>query len=206
MMKEKQPRVVLYLRVSTDEQTTDNQRRELVAVAARAGWRIVGEYVDAGISGATGRDKRPEFDALLRAAARREFDIVAAWSVDRLGRSLQTLVEFIETLKGLGVGLYLHQQGLDTSTPGGMAMFQMCGVFAEFERAMIRERIKSGLARVAVTGTKSGKSIGRPGLSAIKKTEIKKARALGLSLREVAKVCDVSLATVQKVINGIPAA
>ena len=151
-------RAVLYLRVSTIDQTTANQERELREVASRIGCEIVRVYKDHGISGAKGRDKRPEFDRLLRDAARRKFDMVMAWSVDRLGRSLQDLVSFLPELHTLHIDLFLHQQGLDTTTPGGKAMFQMMGVFAEFERAMIVERVKSGLARARA----AGKRLGRP--------------------------------------------
>ena len=144
-MSPKRPkRVALYLRVSTSEQTTRNQRRELHAVAERHSWHIVATYEDAGVSGAKGRDERPGFDQLMMAVARREIDMVAAWSVDRLGRSLTDLLSFLTDLHAKGVDLFLHQQGLDTSTPSGRAMFQMLGVFAEFERAMIRERVMAG--------------------------------------------------------------
>lgn len=118
-------RVALYCRVSTAEQTTENQERELRSVAGRAGWLITAVFTDAGISGARGRDKRPGFDQLMKAATRREIDMVAAWSVDRLGRSLQDLVGFLSEIHGAGVDLYLHQQAIDTSTPAGKAMFQM---------------------------------------------------------------------------------
>jgi DNA invertase Pin-like site-specific DNA recombinase len=137
-------RAALYLRVSTNDQTTANQERELRAVAERMGCHIVKVYKDHGISGAKGRDKRPAFDALCKAAARREFDMVMAWSVDRLGRSLQDLVAFLSELHALSIDLFLHQQGLDTTTPAGKAMFGMMGVFAEFERAMIQERVRAG--------------------------------------------------------------
>ncbi|WP_287382345.1 recombinase family protein [Mesorhizobium sp.] len=111
-------RAALYLRVSTDQQTTDRQERELREVAARTGWTIVEVYRDHGVSGAKGRDKRPAFDALCNDAARRRFDVVMAWSVDRLGRSLQGLVAFLSDLHALRVDLFLHQQGIDTTTPG----------------------------------------------------------------------------------------
>jgi DNA invertase Pin-like site-specific DNA recombinase len=133
-------RAVLYLRVSTVEQTTANQERELREIAGRMGCEVTKVYRDHGISGAKGRDKRPQFDALCKAAARREFDVAMAWSVDRLGRSPQDLVAFLAELHALGIDLFLHQQGLDTTTPAGKALFQMMGVFAEFERAMIQER------------------------------------------------------------------
>jgi DNA invertase Pin-like site-specific DNA recombinase len=115
-------------------------------------------YEDAGISGGKGRENRPGFDALIMAVARREIDMVAAWSVDRLGRSLMDLLAFLRELHAKKVDLFLHQQGLDTSTPSGKAMFQMLGVFAEFERAMIRERVMAGLARARA----DGKQLGRP--------------------------------------------
>jgi DNA invertase Pin-like site-specific DNA recombinase len=130
-------RVGFYLRVSTDGQTTENQRRELEAVAARSGWEVVDFYEDAGISGSNGREKRPGLDRLLKDATARKINLIAAWSVDRLGRSLQHLVGFLNELQALNCHLYLHQQAIDTTTPSGRAMFQMCGVFAEFERAMI---------------------------------------------------------------------
>ena len=120
-MKLKPRCVAFYLRVSTmNGQTVENQRRELLAVAQRAGWQIVAEFADEGISGAKGRDRRPQFDAMLKAATRREFEMLAAWSVDRLGRSLQDLVAMLAELREAGVDLYLHQQALDTSTPAGL--------------------------------------------------------------------------------------
>src|SRR5262249_48968033 len=112
-------RAVLYLRVSTTEQTTANQERELREIAARMGCEAVRVYRDHGISGAKGRDGRPEFDRLCRDAAKRQFDLVMAWSVDRLGRSLQDLVGFLSELHALKIDLFLHQQGLDTMTPAG---------------------------------------------------------------------------------------
>jgi DNA invertase Pin-like site-specific DNA recombinase len=135
-------RAVLYLRVSTLDQTTANQERELRQVAERMGCDIMKVYKDHGISGAKGRHQRPQFDALCRDATQRRFDVIMAWSVDRLGRSLQDLVGFLSEIHALRIDLYLHQQGLDTTTPAGKAMFQMMGVFAEFERAMIQERVR----------------------------------------------------------------
>ena len=117
-------RAVLYLRVSTIDQTTANQERELQEVATRMGCEIVKVYKDHGISGAKGRDKRPGFDRLLKDATARKVDMIAAWSVDRLGRSLQHLVGFLNELQALGCDLYLHQQALDTSTPSGAPCFR----------------------------------------------------------------------------------
>jgi len=135
----------MYLRVSTIDQTTANQKRELREIAGRMGCEIIKVYKDHGISGAKGRDKRPAFDALCRDATKRQFDMVMAWSVDRLGRSLPDLVAFLSELHALRIDLFLHQRGLDTTTPAGKALFQMMGVFAEFERAMIQERVRAGL-------------------------------------------------------------
>ena len=151
-------RAVLYLRVSTIKQTTANQERELRQVAERMGCEVVKVYKDHGISGVKRRDRRPAFDAMCRDATKRQFDVILAWSVDRLGRSLQDLVSFLSELHALRIALYLHQQGLDTTTPAGKAMFQMMGVFAEFERAMIQERVRAGLARAR----SEGKRLGRP--------------------------------------------
>ena len=140
-------RAAIYTRVSTDGQSVQNQLEELRTIAAKHGWEIAAEFSDAGISGAKGRDKRPAFDKLLKAATRRDIDMVVAWSVDRLGRSLQDLVGFLGEIHGAGVDLYLHLQGLDTSTPSGRAMFQMLGVFAEFERSMIVARVHAGITQ-----------------------------------------------------------
>src|SRR5512132_2954077 len=143
----KRRRVAIYVRVSTDGQTTSNQQRELDAAVERHDWKVVEVFKDQGVSGKNGREQRPAFDRLLRGVIRKDFDIVAAWSVDRLGRSLQHLLSFLAELKAKGIDLYLHQQGVDTSTPAGKALFQMLGVFAEFERAIIQERVRAGIAR-----------------------------------------------------------
>lgn len=185
-------RAALYLRVSQDSQTTENQRRELVAVAERNGWEIVAEFCDEGISGAKGRDQRPAYDALLKAVARREIDIVASWAVDRLGRSLQDLIGFLHEINAKGVDLYLHQQALDTSTPSGRAMFGMLSVFADFEREMIRSRIMAGLAR-------SNKKAGRPALPPIIVEKIQRTLAQGISINVAAKRHKVGVGTVHRI-------
>jgi DNA invertase Pin-like site-specific DNA recombinase len=190
-------RVALYLRVSTDGQTVENQRRELLAVAARHGWEVVAEFADRGISGAKGREKRPGFDKLLRGIARREFDLVAAWSVDRLSRSLQDLVDFLGELHAKSVHLYLHQQGLDTSTPAGRAMFQMMGVFAEFERAIMQERVKAGLARARA----QGKTLGRPRVGADVEAAVRAAKATGKGIRKIAGELGIGVGTVQRIVG-----
>jgi Resolvase, N terminal domain len=116
-------------RVSTVDQTTANRERELREIASRIGYAVMKVYKDHGVSGAKGRDERPQFDALCRDAPKRQFDVVMAWSVDRLGRSLQDLVGFVSKLHALKIDLYLHQQGIDTTMPAGKALFQMMGVF-----------------------------------------------------------------------------
>jgi DNA invertase Pin-like site-specific DNA recombinase len=190
-------RAALYLRVSTIDQTTANQERELRDVASRMRCEIVKVYKDHGISGTKGRDKRPAFDALCRDATQRRFDLVMAWSVDRLGRSLQDLIGFLSDLHSLGIDLFLHQQGLDTTTPSGKAMFQMLGVFAEFERAMIAERVRAGLARARA----DGKQVGRPKIAAKTERAIRAAlaKANRPGLRKIAASLGVGVGTVQRV-------
>jgi DNA invertase Pin-like site-specific DNA recombinase len=190
-------KVALYSRVSTDRQTTENQLIELRAVAERHGWVIVDEYIDQGISGAKGRDKRPEFDRLLKDASRKKFDLIASWSVDRLGRSLQDLVAFLSEIHAKKVDLYLHQQGMDTTTPAGKALFQMMGVFAEFERAMIQERVKAGLERARA----QGKQLGRPTVSAGVEARIAELREQGMGKLKIAKTLGIGVSTVQRVVG-----
>jgi DNA invertase Pin-like site-specific DNA recombinase len=193
-------RVAVYARVSTDEQTVANQQRELQAAADRHGWQITATFTDEGISGTKGRDKRPGFDLLCRGITRKEFDLVAAWSVDRLGRSLQDLVAFLAELHAKGIDLYLHQQGLDTGTPAGKAMFQMMGVFAEFERAMIVERVKSGIARAR----SQGKPLGRPRLSASQERRIRDLLAVGTGILKTARTVGCGVSAVQRIKRGFP--
>jgi DNA invertase Pin-like site-specific DNA recombinase len=188
-------RAALYLRVSTDDQTTENQRLELRAVVERAGWRIFEVYEDAGISGAKGRDQRPAFDQMLKAVAQRKFDVVMAWSVDRLGRSLPDLAMLLRDLHAAGCDLYLHQQGIDTTTPAGRAMFQMMGVFAELERALIQERVKAGMARAKA----QGKHVGRPRTTGDKEELLLVALREGSSLRAAAKKAGIGVATASRI-------
>ena len=139
------------------------------------------------------------FTLIFPEAAQRRFDVVMAWSVDRLGRSLQDLIGYLSELHALHIDLFLHQQGLDTTTPRGKAMFQMMGVFAEFERAMIQERVRAGLARARAEGTKSGKPIGRPPIPTSTERAIAKALQKGLGIHKVAKAVGVGAGTVQRV-------
>jgi DNA invertase Pin-like site-specific DNA recombinase len=209
-------RVGIYLRVSTDGQTTENQRRELEAVAAHSGWQVVDVYEDAGISGSNGRDKRPGFDQLLNDATARKINMVAAWSVDRLGRSLQHLVGFLNELQALNCHLYLHQQAIDTTTPSGRAMFQMCGVFAEFERSMIVERVNAGLARAKANGVKLGRGNRKDrmrsadekrwGMSRAElETRIRRLRKQEMGLVKIGRTLRVGTSVVQRVLAAAPA-
>jgi DNA invertase Pin-like site-specific DNA recombinase len=193
-------RVAIYLRVSTDKQTTDNQRRELEGVAARSGWQVIQIYKDEGVSGAKGRDKRPGLDAMMKGVNRKEFDMVAAWSVDRLGRSLTDLLSILQGLHEKGVGLFLHQQGLDTTTSAGKAMFQMLGVFAEFERGIIRERVNAGLARARANGTKLGRRPVKPSVEA----RILELRANGDSILKIGRKLGIGTSVVQRVFKEEP--
>lgn len=189
-------RVALYARVSTDKsQTVETQLRQLHEVATRLGWIIVAVHTDEGISGAHGRDKRPGLDALLKQVMRKEIDMVAAWSVDRLGRSLQHLVGVLSDLQARNVGLYLHVQGLDTTTPSGRAMYQMLGVFAEFEREMIRERVLAGIERARARG----KRLGRPSIPDQQAQAVRNALAQGLGIRATARATGVAITTVARI-------
>ncbi len=190
-------RVAIYARVSTDDQSVENQLVELKRVAKRNSWHVVEVFTDRGISGKKGRDNRPAFDHLLDGAVRKEFDIIMAWSVDRLGRSLQHLVDFLNEIHAKDIDLYLHQQGIDTTTPAGKAMFHMCGVFAEFERSLIRERTIAGLKRARA----AGKQLGRPRISQEKEQEILKIRAKGKGIHKTAALAKVGVATVQRVLR-----
>ncbi len=188
-------RVAIYARVSTDGQTCENQCRELEAVAARAGWSVVHVLEDAGISGAKGRSVRPAFDRLHRLITRREIEMVMTWSVDRLGRSLQDLVSFLAELHAGGCDLYLHVQGLDTSTPAGKAMFGMLGVFAEFERSLVQERVRAGLARARA----EGKHLGRPRIAPELEAKIAASLGQGLGIHKTAAKHRVGAGTVQRI-------
>ena len=193
-------RCVIYTRVSTDNQTTENQLMELKRVVEQKGLTIIDTFTDEGISGAKGRDKRTGFDNLIKGAVKKEFDTILVWSVDRLGRSLQDLVSFLNEIHSVGCDLYIHQSGIDTSTPSGKMMFQMCGVFAEFERGMIRERVISGQNRAK----SQGKHIGRPtNLNDGLTHSIKYMKEQGVGIRKIAKELKVGVSTVYKVLDEV---
>lgn len=185
----------IYLRVSTDQQTTENQRRILLEVAERSGWEVVGIYEDHGISGAKGRDRRPGFDALLKAVARSEINMVAAWSVDRLSRSLSHLIGLLGELDAKGCDLFLHQQALDSSSPQGRAMFALAGVFAELESSLISSRVKLGQQRARAQGVR----FGRPPIPPIDIDKVKVRLAKGQSIRVIARATGMSTASVMRI-------
>ena len=193
-------KVIVYARVSSSNQNPDNQLNDLRLIAKRNDWTIIQEYVDAGISGAKGRDKRPEFDAMLKSAMRKDADLVMFWSIDRASRNLSHLVEMMNDLHSKNVGMYFHQQSIDSTTPSGKAMLQMAGVFAEFERGMLRERVLSSHARARA----EGKTIGRPSqINDALKTSIQFMRDKGVGIKKIAKELNVGVGTVYKVIGVV---
>jgi len=187
-------RVAIYARVSTADknQTVENQLRDLQAMASRMDWIIVEVFTDEGISGAKGRDKRPGFDALLKGVTRKDFYLIAAWSICRLGRSLPDLVSFLGDIQSKGVDLYVHSQGLDTSTPSGAMMFQMLSVFSSYERVMIRERIMAGLRR-------STKKSGRKPMPDDRLEAIKRSLKDGVGIRATARLHNASPNTIIRI-------
>ena len=188
-------RAVLYLRVSKHEQTIENQRIELERVAKAKGWKVIATFKDEGMSGAFGREVRAQYDSMLKQGVQAKFDVVLAWDVSRLSRSLVDLVTTLDELHACGIDLYLHQQAIDTTTPAGKAMFQMCGVFAEFERGILSERVKAGLNRAR----EEGKTLGRP----IKVPNIKKileARTNGKTIRQIAGEQNLSVGKIHKIL------
>ncbi len=194
-------RVGIYVRVSGGTQSVDNQLADLNGVAEREGWNVVKVYKDKA-SGAKGRDQRPAFDRLCKAAARREFDLIAAWSLDRIGRTLIGVVQFLDELSALNVDLFLYREGADTRTPAGRMYYQMAGVFAEFERNRIRERVQSGMDHARVNGTKSGRPIGRPRVSPEIETAVRKARSEKKGIHRIAREVGCGVGTVQRIIAG----
>ena len=209
-------RAALYLRVSTGEQTVENQRRELEAAAAARGWQVVAVYADEGISGAKGRDERPQLDLMLKDAVRRRFGVAMCWSVDRLGRSLPDLLASMQELHGAKVDLFMLQQGLDTTTPAGKAMFQMLGVFSEFERSMIVSRVKAGMDRAKAEQAagmkredkagKRKKAIGRPTVGTDTEKAIRARLKAGTGMLKIAAELGVGSGTVQRVAREMRAA
>ncbi|GMV51997.1 MAG: hypothetical protein AMXMBFR67_35400 [Nitrospira sp.] len=195
-------KAAIYARVSTDGQSTANQLQELRAAAARHGWEVVEEFVDHGISGAKGRDKRPGFDRLWKGVSRKDFDVVMVWAVDRIGRSLQHLVEFLSEVHAKRIDLFIHQQGIDTTTPAGKALFSMLGVFGEFEKSMIQERVKAGIKRYRAENP--AKPWGRTPLEQADPkmmARVMELRRQGLGMKVIAKQVGVSSRTIWRLLQ-----
>jgi len=188
-------RAAIYVRVSTDKQTINNQVKVLREIAERRGWEVVEQYSDAGVSGSKGRESRPGLDQMLKDASRRKFDVIMAWAIDRLGRSLIDLLGTIQTLETCGVDMYLDQQSIDTTTPAGKLMFQVCGAFAEFERSMIRQRVHAGLKRAV----EEGKQLGRPKIDEALEKRIQTQLRAGKGILKVAREIGVGTGTVQRI-------
>jgi DNA invertase Pin-like site-specific DNA recombinase len=204
----KPKRAALYLRVSTDHQSVENQNRNLRRIAGRRGWSVVEVYGDAGISGGTRRDQRPGLDALLNDASRRKFDVVMVWAIDRLGRSLIDLLGTIEHLEQVGVDLYLRRQHIDTTTQMGKLVFRVTGALAEFERSMIRQRVRAGLKTIKAAIERNGKftskagvvrrRLGRPGAEPEKMERARLELARGVGIAKTARLTGLGTGTVHK--------
>ena len=188
-------RVAIYARVSTDKQTCENQLKELRSIAERMQYIVIDEFIDEGISGAI--SSRPALDALMKSATQRRFDMVMCWSIDRLGRSLQNLIEILNELQSLKVDLFFMQQGMDTSTSAGRMMFSIFGALAEFERNLIRERVIAGQQRAISQGVK----MGRPTkMNDGMKNAIKLLRERGIGIKQIARELKIGIGTVYSAI------
>jgi DNA invertase Pin-like site-specific DNA recombinase len=191
-------RCAIYTRVSTGSQETSNQLHTLREIAKMKGLTIVKEYTDDGISGAKGRDQRKGFDELLKGATRKEFDVILVWSVDRLGRNLQDLISFLNEIHSVGCDLFIHQSGIDTTTPTGKMMFGILSVFADFERSMITQRTRAGMERAR----REGRRIGRPSnLNDGLIESIKYMRSQGRGIRKIATELKVGVGTIYRVLE-----
>jgi DNA invertase Pin-like site-specific DNA recombinase len=189
-------KIALYARVSTTEQNTDTQTAALSEYCGRRGWTVAGEYVDAGQGGAT--VQRPELDRLMRDAVARKFDAVLVWKFDRLFRSVAHMLEALERFRSLGVDFVSLTESIDTTSPIGKMVFTLLAAVAEFERDLIRERTKAGMARARA----EGKRIGRPRVL----VDIAEAQALwkggeGLSYRKIAKRMQCSATKIFRALN-----
>jgi len=196
-------KVVIYGRTSTDKQQVENQLNQLREVSHRNDWEIVDEYLDQGYSGSLGRDKRREFDRLLKDSVRGKFDVILVWDISRLGRSLQDLISFLNDIQSKNIDLYIDRQGIDTTTPTGKMMFQMIGVFSEFERNLIRDRVRVGMENAKKNGTKSGRSIGRPtNVNDGTKAAVIELRNTGMSMNKICKTLGIGSGTLYKLLDA----
>jgi len=185
------PRVALYARVSTTDQSTDSQLLDLRRYVRERGWTIYREYVDEGISGT--KDSRPALNELLNDAKKRRFDVVLVWRFDRFARSTKHLILALEEFKNLGIDFVSYQENIDTSSPLGSAIFTIISAVAQLERDIIAERVKAGLRRAK----ENGKKLGRPSKK-VDRYEIRRLRSEGRSLRQIAAELNVSKNTVAR--------
>ena len=193
-------KAVIYSRVSTNEQTVENQLQVLREVAEKRGLEVVREISDEGISGAKGRDERPGFDELIKGSVKNEWDIILVWDVSRLGRSLKHLVSFLEDIQSAHCDLYIHQSGIDTSTASGKMMFGMLSVFSEFERSMIRERVIAGQQRAVANGVKLGRKTNvNDGII----TAVYHMRQNNVPIKRIAKDLQIGVGTVYKILDKV---
>jgi DNA invertase Pin-like site-specific DNA recombinase len=193
-------KAAFYLRVSTSDQTTDNQLLDLEQVAKARGWDVAKVYKDEAVSGARKRQDRPALKQMMEDATRMQFGLVAAWSVDRLGRSLSDLLHTSDDLRSLGVELYLHKQAVDTTTPTGRLTYQILGAVSEWERTMIRERVNAGVARAKAKGVKFGRPRELDGN--VEANVLRLHLEGGMSLREIAHHCGTSKTTVARLVKA----
>ena len=193
-------KAVIYSRVSTNDQTIDNQLKVLREIADKRGLEVVREISDEGISGAAGRDARKGFDELIKGSIKNEWDIILVWDVSRLGRSLKHLVSFLEDIQSANCDMYIHQSGIDTSTPSGKMMFGMLSVFSEFERSMIRERVIAGQQRAVANGVKLGRKTNvNDGII----TAVYQLRKNNVPIKKIAKDLQIGVGTVYKILDKV---
>ena len=196
-------KAVIYSRVSTNEQTVENQLKVLREVAEKRGLEVVREISDEGISGAKGRDERQGFDELIKGSVKNQWDIILVWDVSRLGRSLKHLVSFLEDIQSARCDMYIHQSGIDTSTASGKMMFGMLSVFSEFERSMIRERVIAGQQRAVANGVKLGRKTNvNDGII----TAVYQLRQNNVPIKRIAKDLQIGVGTVYKVLEQVKVA
>ena len=193
-------KAVIYSRVSTNEQTVENQLKVLREVAEKRGLEVIIEISDEGISGSKGRDERPGFDELIKGSIKNEWDIILVWDVSRLGRSLKHLVSFLEDIQSAHCDMYIHQSGIDTSTASGKMMFGMLSVFSEFERSMIRERVIAGQQRAVANGIKLGRKTNvNDGII----TAVYHMRQNNVPIKRIAKDLQIGVGTVYKILDKV---
>ena len=190
-------RVALYASNSSDGHTTEYQLQEMEKIVEFNGWQITKKFVDHGISESKGESKRPAFNSMCTGIMSKEFDLIMAWSVDRLAKSFQHLEIFFNKLYSENIDLFLYKQGVNTTLPTGKIMFQMLSIFSDFERTMVKERINAGLTRAKA----KGKKLGRPKVSLEVENKIKELRSTGKGIRKIASELRVGVCTVKRVVD-----